>query len=350
MNFLHFRSPCVSFALLGLVSSLSGETIIDDHFDDGVVTGWASLGNSLAATHTITEEETALTSVVLGTEANLNTNRGIVSAASFNPLDDPTGFTMTFEVTSQGDLAPGANGMFLGLTSSDETFFRLDGVFSFGLVFYGHPARSQSQGGVSLVTNDVSTGGPAVNGLILDQNPDAIELTSFQDGFTATITADATGWSFSVEEVKDIGGVDFSITNSGTWEDAGTDFNSVFGDSADWYVLATNQGAPSNNLHTVVYDRIALITGQQAGDEVVISSISPMLEGENPGVTLEWNSISGAEYAVEFSYDLTEGSWIEVTDSEVADGSQMTYVHDFLPGFPSLVDTSKLFYRIRKLP
>ncbi|MDG2014841.1 MAG: hypothetical protein P8J33_15140, partial [Pirellulaceae bacterium] len=187
-------------------------------------------------------------------------------------------------------------------------------------------------------------------GLILDQNPDSIELASFQDGFTATITADATGWSFLVEDIKDLGGVDFSITNSGTWEDAGTDYDSVFGDSTDWFVLATNQGDPGNDTHTVVYDRIALITGQQAGDEVTISSISPMLEGEDPGVTLEWNSVSGAEYAVDFSYSLTEGSWIKVTDSEVADSNQMAYVHDFLPGFPSLVDEPRLFYRIRKLP
>ena len=42
---------------------------------------------------------------------------------------------------------------------------------------------------------------------------------------------------------------------------AGTDFASVFGAAADWHVLASNQGDPSNNTHTLVLDQIMLTVG-----------------------------------------------------------------------------------------
>ena len=57
--------------LFGCVSVAAGQTIVDDDFDDGTVTGWASIGNSLGATHEITEEGSELTSVVVGTEAKI---------------------------------------------------------------------------------------------------------------------------------------------------------------------------------------------------------------------------------------------------------------------------------------
>lgn len=329
--------------------SAHAQVVIDDHFDDGTVTGWKSVGNILMADHNITEAESAITSEVVGTEANLNTNRGIVNETAFNPLADPSGFTMTFEIVSQDGGEPGANGLFLGLASSDETFFRSEGVFSFGLVFYGLATRTESQGGVSLVTNDVGSGGPVVNGIILDSNPDSIDLASFQDGCIATITADSMGWSFTVDEVTDLAGDPLTISNSGTWVDAGTDFVSVFDGATDWFVLATNQGLPSNNTHTVVYDRIALAAGGATGnDDLEIISIVPSLSGDEPTVSLEWNSTPGVEYAVDVSTDLTDENWAEITDSVLAEGDRTQYVHELLPGFADLLASGKAFYRIRR--
>lgn len=342
-----FYIPCASILFSCAMHPLFGETVIDDHFDDETVTGWASLGNSLGATHNITEEGTTLTSEVIATQTNLNTHRGIVSDASFNPLSDPSGFSMTFEVESQGDLEPGANGMFLGLSSSNSDFFRIAPVTSFGLVFYGLEARTQSQGGVSLVTNDIGAGGPATEGLILDANSFSIDLPSFQDGFTAVVSADSIGWSFEVSDINGLDGLPTTITNSGTWTDAGTDFASVFGGSPAWFVLASNQGAPANGTHTVVYDRIALTTGGTGGSTLAITSIEPNLEGDDPSVTLRWGSTSDAEYAIEYSTSLGSESWVEITDSFMGAEDSSEFTHRFLPDFPNLVDEPKIFYRVR---
>ena len=339
-----------SLALVGLfpIQPAEGGTIIDDHFDDGTVTGWESIGNSLAATHHLTEGDSKLTSEVIGTDVNLNTNRGIVSTTSFDPAAEAGGFTMTFEVSSQAVLEPGANGMFLGLTSSNETFFRLDGVSTFGLVFFGLPARTDSAGGVSLVTDDIGDGGPAVEGLILDANPDSIELSSFQDGFSATVMANPEGWEFSVGGINDLGGTPITISKSGSWDEAGTDYASVFAAGDEWFVLASNQGLPPEANHTVVYDQISLRTGTGSGEDTFrITSIVPDLGGDEPAVTIVWNSVAGTDYAIEYSTDLGEESWAEITDSATGEGEQTEFVHEFLPSFPDLVGVERIFYRVR---
>ncbi|MDB4384008.1 sulfatase-like hydrolase/transferase [bacterium] len=253
---IRFTNPVIITMAAG--SLATAQVILDDHFDDNTVTGWSSLGNSLGATHNISESGTTISSAVVATQANLNTNRGIVSATSFDPVTTSDGFTLTFEVTQQSGGAPGANGLFLGLTSSDSIFFRTDGVFTFGLVFFGHSARTNSTNGVSLITNDIGNGGPATEGLILNASPNSIQLASLQDGFTAELTAEPAGWSFSITDINDTGGAPVTLSRNGTWAAAGTDYASIFGEAAQWRVLASNQGDPSINTHTVIYDRITL--------------------------------------------------------------------------------------------
>lgn len=248
---------------LSIPAALATTVVIDDHFDDGTVTGWSSLGNNLGATHNITESGTTLTSEVIATQPNQNTHRGIVSTTSFDPAAESGGFTMTFVVSSQGVPGPGANGMFLGATTgtTDPTeFYRSVGVDSFGLSLFGHPVRTQSDGGVSLSTNDIGSGGSIVEGLLLDANPNSIQLASLQDGFTATLGADLTGWSFSVTGINDTGGTPTTIADSGTWAAAGSTFAAVFGGSTDWHALASNQGVPGTNSHTLVIDQISVST------------------------------------------------------------------------------------------
>lgn len=234
--------------------------IINDHFDDGVVTGWASVGNPLGANHNITESGSSLTSEVIANQGNLNTHRGIASDANFDPASEAGGFSMTFVVNSQGALAPGANGLFLGLTSDNATFFRTAPTQSFGLTFFGHPTRTQSTGGLSLVTNDLGAGGSATEGLILQAHPTSVQLSSLQDGFTAVIGADPAGWSFSITGLNETGGTPTSFDGSGTWADAGSDYATVFGGDTSWHALVSNQGDPSNNTHTVVLDQISVTT------------------------------------------------------------------------------------------
>lgn len=247
--------------LIIVTSSTAFSTIIvNDSFDDDIVTGWQSVGNTLGATHNITESGGTLSSQVIATQANNNTHRGIVSEVSFDPSAETAGFSMTFVVSSQGALPPGVNGLFLGLTSDDSVFFRTAPTQSFGLTLFGFAARTQSEGGVSLVTNDVGTGGSATDGLILGSNPNSIQLASLQDGFTAVISANPSGWSYSMTAINDPAGTPISLGSAGTWADAGSDYDSVFGSDPSWHVLASNQGDPSSNTHTVVFDEISLTT------------------------------------------------------------------------------------------
>lgn len=245
-----------SSLILSAISSASATVIINDDFDDGTVTGWSSLGNGLGADHNISESGSNLTSEVIANQPNRNTHRGVVSDASFDPASE-AGFSMTVVVSSQGPLTPGANGMFLGVTNDNATFFRTDGVASFGLTFFGHPTRTESNGGLSLVTNDIGANGSATEGLILGSAPGSIQLASFQDGFTATLGADPSGWSYTVTGISDPSGTATSLSDSGTWADAGTDYASVFTGS-DWHALASNQGDPAQNSHTLVLDEISL--------------------------------------------------------------------------------------------
>ena len=144
------KKTLLSSLIIGLAAPAFATTVvIDDHFDDGTVTGWQSLGNGLGATHNISETGSVLTSEVIATQPNNNTHRGVVSTTSFAPATAADGFSMTFVVASQGALAPGANGMFLGVTSDSSTFFRTAPTSSFGLTFFGHAARTQSNGGAA---------------------------------------------------------------------------------------------------------------------------------------------------------------------------------------------------------
>lgn len=254
------KKRLIAAMTVGLTAPAFATTVvIDDHFDDGTVGGWQSLGNGLGADHSISESGSVLTSVVTATQTNFNTHRGIVSTTSFDPSSEAGGFTMRFIVDGQGALAPGANGLFLGATDSNSVFFRTAPTASFGLSFFGHPTRTQSEGGVSLTTNDTGNGGSATDGLILSANPTSIQLASFQDGFTAEIGATLDGWSFSVSGINAPGGAPTTIGGSGTWAASGIDFASVFG-GTDWYALASNQGDPASDTHTLAIDRITVTT------------------------------------------------------------------------------------------
>ena len=291
-------------ALIAVNSPGIAQVVLDDAFDDGTVSGWLSLGNSLGATHNLTESGGVLASEVIATQNNFNTNRGIVSTTSFAPALATEGFSVTFEVASQGALAPGANGLFLGITSDRSTFFRTAPTSSFGLVFFGHASRTRSEGGVSVVTDDTGNGGAATEGLIIDSHPGTIQLASFQDGFTATISADQLGWAFSVTGVSDPGGAPTTITGNGSWAEAGTDFGSVFDGAADWYVLASNQGDPSNPAHTTVYDRITL-------------ELDPSADTDNDGIP--------------DSYEEANGTDVDVDDADLdQDGDGLSNRQEFL--------------------
>ena len=247
---------------LALGSATATTVVIDDHFDDGTVTGWTSMGNGRTfSAHNISESGTTLTSEIIETQSD--THRGVISDSSFDPSSEAGGFSMTFVVSSQGTAAPGANGFFLGTTTATAGFFR--NLDNFGLTFFGHATRTNSVNGVSLIVGD-NNGGAAAD-FILDAQPGTITLAALQDGFTATIGADPTGWSYS------IAGVDSALSGSGTWAAAGTDFATVFGGDTSWHALGSNQGPGGTpQSHTVAYDQITVTTIPEPSSALLLMS------------------------------------------------------------------------------
>jgi hypothetical protein len=83
---------------LALVRAAPGQIILEDHFDAPAVSGWVSQGNTqVFSAHRITQAGSVITSEVVPTAGN--TNRGIVSEASFAPAATEA-FTMTFVADS----------------------------------------------------------------------------------------------------------------------------------------------------------------------------------------------------------------------------------------------------------
>ncbi len=331
-------------AFLLVSSSLRGQTIIDDDFDDGTVTGWIGQGNTRTfSAHNITEAGTILTSEVVPTQPD--TNRGIVSTTSFSPASVPGGFSMTFTVTSEGPPAPAANGFFIGIVSDNQDFFR--NLPNFGLVFFGTDTRTGSGNGFSIVYGDKNGTSPA--DFILG-NSDAqgdVELASFQDGFTANLTADANGWSYLIEGLKSADGSETTFAGSGLWADAGTNFAALFGGDDSWFVMASNQGpgaAAGLPTHIATYDRISLVGGEPAAFEIL--TIETDLESADPTVVIRWSSSPGQTYSVDYSEDLSV--WIEIVDSLPTAGGVTAFTHHFLPNYPSLVGKGQIYYRVRR--
>jgi hypothetical protein len=65
---------------------------------------------------------------------------------------------------------------------------------------------------------------------------------------------------------------------------------------------------------------------------------------DGTGATLTWNSRPGASYALDFSTDLTEGSWTEIDDGIISQGEETTFTDTATPP-----GRSTLFYRVRSL-
>jgi hypothetical protein len=330
--------------LIGLTTPLAAQTIVDDDFDDEVVTGWMSQGNIRTySAHKITETDSVLTSEVIPTQSD--TNRGIVSTTAFDPSSLAGGFKMTFIVTSQGPPVPSANGYFIGIVSDNQSFFRE--LPNFGMVFFGLETRTRSMGGFSVIYGDRNGTAPA--DFIFD-NSDAqgdLELASFQDGFTAVIEANAGGWNYSLTGLKTAAGVEMDFSGNGTWAEAGTDFATLFGGDDSWFVMASNQGpgaGAGTPTHSCQFDRITLQGG--GGGDFRILTIAADPASADPSVTIRWSSSPGETYSVDYSEDLK--SWSEIVDDVQPGGDTTDFTHHFLPNSPGLVNATKLFYRVRR--
>lgn len=239
----------ISVLFLAPLPGVAQTTVVDDFDDDEWESSWVVQHNNVGAT-AVTEADGQV--VMMNTGANQN--GGIASIASFSPFDQ--GVRASFVLNQlidpeTGDfVSPAANGLFMGVVANNGAFYRA--ANNFGLAFYGQESRTASSGGFGLIAGDKNGGQPS--DFIFDDGD--LDLESFADGCTVVVTANEEGWSYEINGVSDVDGVETVFSNSGSWADSGTTFQDVFGDDLDWHVFVSCQrgGAVDHS-----YDRIELL-------------------------------------------------------------------------------------------
>ncbi len=273
-------------------SPCSGQAFVDE-FDLGEITErWLVQRNAVGSTEIAQEDGHAVV-----TATGTNANDGLASVAAFDPLAD--GIYVSF-VISEIVGAPNANGFLVGVVDDNTVFHR--NTNNFGIAAFGQEPRTFSSDGFSLIVGDQNGSGEA--DIILDEG-EAVDMASFQNGFMVILSADEAGWSYVIEGLADLDGVDRVYENTGTWADVGTTFQEIFGEDDQWHVLTANQSPgekitrfdritpgdpkPSSDPDIQVTSRLAL--GQRPSFPQVQEAV---LSVRNAGETQDLN-ITGVE-------------------------------------------------------
>lgn len=243
------------YGSLGINTFAQG--FIDD-FDSGDINDrWLVQRNAVGSVEIAQEDGHGIVTATTG-----NANGGLASIASFDPLSD--GIYVKF-VISEVVGNPNANGFLVGIVDDNSVFHR--NTNNFGIAAFGQEARTFSSGGFSLIAGDQNAGGES--DWILDEGED-VDRASFEDGFTVTLTADVTGWSYLIEGLQDIDGMDQVYENMGTWADAGATYDEIFGQDNEWHVLTADQ-SPGEKITR--FDQISLGNPKSASDpDIRVSS------------------------------------------------------------------------------
>ena len=211
------------------------------------------------------------TGVVNRGSAN-NSTAGAVSATTIDiPASTPLTLTVNFDSTS-GPL--GANGFFVGFQEADGGANAGDELWnnlapSFGLTI---------DGGNRLGSYVVAPGGRNSSGAFQDAPAfGTTTQSSFNSGFTVTLTVDATGWDIEITGLETSGGASIS-GGSGTWSDLAFDFNDFTNGMRVSFATQGNGGGGSLNLAS-----INLTTGGDSDMDGLTDSYEEA-NGTNPNV------------------------------------------------------------------
>ena len=192
------------------------QPVVADTFDDDFESGdigdrWLVQRNNVGSVE-IAQEDGKANVAATGT----NANGGLVSIASFDPNIEGINVTFfVFEVIGR----PNANGFLVGVVDDNSVFHR--NTNNFGIAMFGQEPRTFSAAGFSLIAGDRN--GSGESDFILDEGED-VDMESSLDGFTVTIAADASGWSYRIEGLQDIDFNDVVFENGGSWNVVRRDF------------------------------------------------------------------------------------------------------------------------------
>ncbi|MEM9020590.1 MAG: PEP-CTERM sorting domain-containing protein [Planctomycetota bacterium] len=247
----------------------TADTLLDDHFSNSDLGtnpdtggGFVYQSNGAGITDGSATEAGSLAQIVDGTEAN---TAGIRSSSAFDLSDSGLTYTVTWEVDSW-DMVPNAN--------PERVFFTLQTNDSW--VFAGDAEESRIV--LAITASNTDGSGESNTASLRYQNRSASSNTNFftdlfdlgsvtddPDGFTATLTFDATGFSFTTT------GLDATnqVNISDTWADLGTDFATAFGTDGSVHVAAYVQDGGTSGGELDI-DRITLTAVPEPGSLALV--------------------------------------------------------------------------------
>ena len=233
-------------------------TLLDDTFGDGALAtnpgtggGFAALDNGQTPAGSVTEGS----SLAQLTEGGASNTQGIISSNAFDLSDAGQTYTATWEVSKLNlQTAGGIERVFLSLQTNTD------------FIFGGGAEESRLFVEISATNNNAylryQNRSASANTNYTTTLDDLGSLSGDADGFTATLTFDATGYSFTTT------GLDATsqVGLSGTWAalGAGTSFAEAFQTDGSMHVTAFVQDTLNTGSELDI-DRVTLTSVPEPG-------------------------------------------------------------------------------------
>ncbi|BCX49365.1 hypothetical protein HAHE_32730 [Haloferula helveola] len=276
----HPEKLALGLALMLIAGSASAATgtLLDDDFNNGNLAtnddtggGFVIQDNGVNTIGSVSESGSSAQII----DGNGSNTTGIRSANAFDISNSSLTYTTTWEVDGLDfGSAGGIERVFFSLQTNDSWLFAGDAEESRLLV----TVDAQSDNALFRY-QDRSSG--------INANSDAPlfglggDFSGDADGFTATMTLDSTGFTFTTSGL----GAPNQVNISGTWADLGTDFAAVLGTDGSMHVAAYVQDTGTTGSSFDI-DRITL-TSATAPDVPVISSFTADSSSVEAGGTVE---------------------------------------------------------------